>query len=261
MEIISLLKNTLKRHNEGEVSESLLDNYIKLENNFPVIMEKIKEEKKILEKKLGSVQKESTTNIQKNIFSPKKTVLNKGDTIKYVCNQTKENVIITFFVCGLEKKEIRQTTDYKTFTLEFDLEYGRTYTVDISLQDRLDNKKTTFEIKEDTVIFTLVKSTPEMWEKIEYVNFDEIKENKINYPTSKKNSKLEKLSYVNQKEESRKAITITNNNYRELYASASEDEKRAMKKSYLESGGTQLDMSSKAFERNAEYYKKKDTEN
>lgn len=260
MEIIKLLENTLKRHNNGEISQSLFDDYVKLENTFPAIMKKISEEKEILKNKLESIKKEPTTNntsnINKNPNSQKKFRLNPGETIKYKCDQTKENVIITFFVYGLEKKEIRQTTDYKTFTPEFDLDFGRTYTVDISLQDRVENKKTTFEIQEDSVIFTLVKSTAEMWDKVEYVNLDEIKENKINYPTSKKNSKLEKLTYVNQKEELRKAITIKDNDYSELYAYASQEERRAMEKSYYESGGTRLDMSSKAFERDAEYYKK-----
>ena len=62
--------------------------------------------------------------------------MKKRELISCICDQTIENIIImiiTLYVNGLAKSDVKQTTDYKTFSPEFELYNRETYIMDILL--------------------------------------------------------------------------------------------------------------------------------
>lgn len=224
---LTLFQDTITKHQNNEITNELKENYTKLIEESPKILAFLKNQLKAINSVLES-----------------KKSLQKGQKIDYYYTQTDKTVTVIFNIANMTKKTVSQDSDVYVLSPSFELDTGRTYTVDIFLLKKIEPKKTQINIKSDTVEFILEKSNEQMWETLEHIDSDSLTTDtgKLQYPSSaKRKNDFKNVDYIQKNIEDKSGIK-GGLFYKSIYGTLDDKGKQAFEKSFTESNGTKIDM-------------------
>ncbi|CAG0914502.1 unnamed protein product [Notodromas monacha] len=166
--------------------------------------------------------------------------------IRHEWYQTDATVIVSVLAKGLTKDLVN--VDATTHTLVLELKYpDETKRVEIDLLHPIKSVETSFKVTPSKVEVTLKKTEGVRWDKLEANPADvqqRLADVRPSYPTSAKcHHNWDALEQEVKKEEAEEKLegdAALQKVFADIYAGASDEAKRAMNKSYVESGGTVL---------------------
>ncbi|CAF0754560.1 unnamed protein product [Didymodactylos carnosus] len=173
--------------------------------------------------------------------------------IKHDFYQTPTNVIITIPLKNMRKEEVHVQTSEKTLNVSAKLPSGNDYSLEVNLAYPIDDKRTEFTVTAFKIEIKLFKKDAIQWMTLDAKNKPQqppaimnksTTGEKTSYPSSslyrKDWNKVE--AEIAKDEKENKEEVDANSIFSQLYKDASDETKRAMNKSYSESGGTVLSM-------------------
>ncbi|XP_049888688.1 protein SGT1 homolog isoform X2 [Epinephelus moara] len=168
-------------------------------------------------------------------------------TVKHDWYQTEANVIVTVMAKNVPKDGVCVNFMEKELSATIQLASGGTYNLDLHLMHPVIPEQCNFKILTTKVEFKMKKTDAIRWEKLE----GEGQESNIKhfnptdqYPTSSHHScKWDKMVVDISEEEKNEKLegdAALNKLFQQIYSDGSDEVKRAMNKSFMESGGTVL---------------------
>ncbi|XP_060533553.1 protein SGT1 homolog isoform X2 [Cylas formicarius] len=151
--------------------------------------------------------------------------------------QTETAVVITVLVKNVKQEKLRVNFSDSKVTVDIQMPEFEECNLSFNLSHRIVPDQCCFKLTPSKIEIKLKKAEGLRWEKLEGA----IKETTVKaIPQSKDWSKVERDIKKQEEEEKPEGEEALNKLFQEIYSKGSEDIKRAMNKSYMESGGTVL---------------------
>jgi len=170
--------------------------------------------------------------------------------IRHEWFQTATHVTITVFIKGAKKEQVSINFGKKTLEVSIKLPTQSEYVLDLDLADEIVPEESKYEILSTKIEIKLKKSSSSKWLSLEdtgdkvqsWTAPSETKSAKVEYPTSSKHGpkNWDKLADTELGEDKLEGDAALNKVFQDIYKGASDDQRRAMMKSFQESGGTVL---------------------
>ena len=161
--------------------------------------------------------------------------------------QTEQTVVITIFSEGIKEEDVEKNITENTLDLTIKLQSGSEYVLDIELCGKIIPEKTTIKYYQKKIDIIMIKATKCKWNKLEHTNESNINivewadtssVDKNQYPSSNPRSKGKNWDSIGKDE-------IEENDFKSFLKNISlngdPETRKAIEKSYLESGGTVID--------------------
>jgi len=164
--------------------------------------------------------------------------------LEYDWYQNATTVTIVFKIKGYNKNNVKVNIGSNDVGVVINLQDGKTYEYDYSLNNEIIPEQSTYSIDEKKVELKLKKRTDAVqWPALEKVK-SEIPKAKPSYPSSSKKKvdwdKLDKNITKEEAKEKPEGDEALNSLFKAIYEKADENTRRAMIKSFQTSGGTVL---------------------
>jgi len=166
--------------------------------------------------------------------------------------QTEANVTVSIMIKGIKKEEATVTITPKTLEVNVKLPTGSEYQLHLDLADEVVPHESRYEFLSTKLEIKLKKARGAKWPTLEFTGTKvetwnavaaDSKDAKpaLNYPSSSKkgDKNWEKLA-AGVEEDKVEGEAALNQVFQNIYKGASDDQRRAMMKSFMESGGTVL---------------------
>eukprot|EP01127_Copromyxa_protea_P008447 TRINITY_DN1939_c0_g1_i2.p2 TRINITY_DN1939_c0_g1~~TRINITY_DN1939_c0_g1_i2.p2 ORF type:complete len:349 (+),score=108.71 TRINITY_DN1939_c0_g1_i2:2055-3101(+) len=160
--------------------------------------------------------------------------------------QTATHVTVSIFAKGVKKEATKISIQKKQLEVTIQLGEGKEYSLDLDLCGEIIPEESRSDILSTKIEIKLKKSTPGQWPSLENTG-ESVKEwavvqdgpaTGLTYPSSsKKHINWDKVEVEEDKLEGDAAL---NSVFQSIYKNADDDQRRAMLKSFQESGGTVL---------------------
>ncbi|XP_044526543.1 protein SGT1 homolog [Gracilinanus agilis] len=173
---------------------------------------------------------------------------NQQSKIKYDWYQTESQVIITLMIKNIQKNNIKVEFSENELSAVVNLPSGEDYNLKLSLIHPIVPEQSTFKILSTKIEIKMKKSEAVRWEKLEG-HRDVPKPKQFTpdsnmYPSSSHYTRnWDKLVGEIKEEEKNEKLegdAALNKLFQQIYSDGSDEVKRAMNKSFMESGGTVL---------------------
>jgi len=179
---------------------------------------------------------------------PQTQPINSQNKVRYEWYQTETHVTITIFIKNVDKEKAK--INIQPTSLSVDIPEPTPYQSNIELLDKVNPEESTTNILGTKIEIKLKKLRPAKWPSLENtggqvkswdVVVDTKKEKGLLYPSSSKTGAKdwEALSKT-QEDDKLDGDAALNKVFQDIYKGASDDQRRAMLKSFQESGGTVL---------------------
>ncbi|XP_056663412.1 protein SGT1 homolog [Monodelphis domestica] len=174
---------------------------------------------------------------------------NQQSKIKYDWYQTESQVIITLMIKNIQKNNIKVEFSENELSAVVNLPSGEDYNLKLSLLHPIVPEQSTFKILSTKIEIKMKKSEAVRWEKLEgHRDVPKPKQftpdSKHMYPSSSHYTRnWDKLVGEIKEEEKNEKLegdAALNKLFQQIYSDGSDEVKRAMNKSFMESGGTVL---------------------
>jgi len=152
----------------------------------------------------------------------------------YDCHQTRTEVIINFFVKDSEQKNVEFEVSEKSLELSIRISEHRELQISFDLWAPVKPSSMKKESLSDKIIITLEKKNP----NVRWISLEEEEDKKGTIHNFTKTNWDKFIS--NQPEEKLEGDAATNKFFEKLYGNGKDEQKRAMIKSFTESGGSVL---------------------
>jgi len=149
---------------------------------------------------------------------------------RYTWFQNDNFVVVTVFVKGAKQENVAIDFEAHNLSVNVQLSSDNQFLLDLDLAHDIDSAQSKYEIMSTKIEIKLKKAVPTKWDTIER------KEEVAPPPAKKQNKNWDKILAGEEEDKD----TGFNQLMRDMYSGASEDERRAMMKSFHESGGTVL---------------------
>ncbi|XP_077014504.1 protein SGT1 homolog isoform X2 [Tamandua tetradactyla] len=169
--------------------------------------------------------------------------------IKYDWYQTESQVIITLMIKNVQKNDVNVEFSEKEFSALVKLSSGEDYTMKLRLLHPIIPEQSTFKVLSTKIEIKMKKPEAVRWEKLEGEGDlpkpkQFIADVKNLYPSSSHYTRnWDKLVGEIKEEEKNEKLegdAALNKLFQQIYSDGSDEVKRAMNKSFMESGGTVL---------------------
>ncbi|KAK3738277.1 hypothetical protein RRG08_039686 [Elysia crispata] len=178
----------------------------------------------------------------------------KAPSVKYDWYQTHTHVIITVLVKNVKKEYLKVSAEDRSLQVCIDDPSGTFTSLDLTLAHKVDPQQAVTKVLSTKVEIKLKKSEGVQWKKLESVPQEEAEilpvaaapsvQEPPSYPSSSHYTRdWDKLAAEVTEEEKNEKLegdAALNQFFQKIYADASDETKRAMMKSFSESGGTVL---------------------
>lgn len=164
--------------------------------------------------------------------------------IKHDWYQTESQVIVTVLLKNSEEDKVQVGYDSRSLSVTCPIPNSEfIYKLEILLAHEIDPKACTHRVVPSKIEIKLKKNEPGQWLALEGAEEEKNKAFEPKYPSSSRNQKnwqeLEK-EVEKQDAEERKGQEALTELFKKIYGEGSDDVRRAMNKSFVESGGTVL---------------------
>lgn len=163
--------------------------------------------------------------------------------------QTDTHVTVDLFAKGIKKDRLKVAIEQRNLTITIQLDTGSEFVLDVELADNIVVAESKYELLSTKIEVTLKKSKVARWKTLENtgesatVQWDQKHEGAPNpaslYPSSRGAKNWDAIAKSDE-EEKLSGDHALNKLFRDIYKDASEEQRRAMMKSYVESNGTVL---------------------
>ncbi|XP_076069992.1 suppressor of G2 allele of skp1 isoform X2 [Oratosquilla oratoria] len=173
--------------------------------------------------------------------------------IKHDWYQTDSQVVITILIKHMAKEDVKVDFTDKTVSVTAKLPSGSDYSLELDLCHPIIPSNSSFRVVPSKIEVKMKKADGIRWNSLEgdgaapsvkSINEGAAKENIPSYPTSSsKKVDWDKIEADVEKEEAEEKLegdAAINQLFQKLYSESSDEVKRAMNKSFMESGGTVL---------------------
>ncbi|KAM9322058.1 protein SGT1 homolog [Pholidichthys leucotaenia] len=167
--------------------------------------------------------------------------------VKHDWYQTESQVIITVMVKNVPKDGVHVNFMEKEISATINLPSGENYNLHLSLLHSILPQQSSFKILSTKVEIKMKKTDAIRWEKLEgegqqsnIKHFDPHQYPSSSHPSSCKWDKMVVDISEEEKNEKLEGDAALNKLFQQIYADGSDEVKRAMNKSFMESGGTVL---------------------
>jgi len=169
-------------------------------------------------------------------------------SVRHEWYQTPTHVIITIFAKNVKKEQAEIEFTKKSFSAAIKLSESSEYLLDLNLCDDIDPSQCSTQFLPSKVEIKLAKDSQSKWLSLERneasqlnkISWDSAQGNKPEYPTSSKIKKNWDLIAKGIEEDKLEGDAALNKVFQDIYGKGNEDQRRAMMKSFVESGGTVL---------------------
>ncbi|XP_053311443.1 protein SGT1 homolog [Spea bombifrons] len=167
---------------------------------------------------------------------------------KYDWYQTESQVIITVMIKNIQRDDVQVQFSEKKLNTHVTLPSGGNYSLNLCLLHPIVPEQSTFKVLSTKIEIKMKKTEAIRWEKLEGQEESHLKhfkpESTHKYPSSSHYTKnWDKLvGEIKEEEKSEKleGDAALNQLFQQIYSDGSDEVKRAMNKSFMESGGTVL---------------------
>uniref|UniRef100_A0A8C5KZG9 Protein SGT1 homolog n=1 Tax=Jaculus jaculus TaxID=51337 RepID=A0A8C5KZG9_JACJA len=172
-----------------------------------------------------------------------------GKCIRYDWYQTESHVIITLMIKNVEKNDVNVEFSDKELSALVKLPSGEDYNLKLRLLHPIISEQSTFKVLSTKIEIKMKKPEAVRWEKLEGqgdvpIPKQFIADVKNLYPSSSHYTRnWDKLVGEIKEEEKNEKLegdAALNKLFQQIYSNGSDEVKRAMNKSFMESGGTVL---------------------
>ncbi|XP_076839475.1 protein SGT1 homolog [Brachyhypopomus gauderio] len=171
-----------------------------------------------------------------------------GPLIKHDWYQTESQVTVTMMVKNVKKEDVRITIEEKQLKAEVKLPSGQDYCLNVHLQHPVVPEQSTYKVLSTKVEIKMKKTEAIRWEKLEgegiLPSVKHFSPSQNQYPSSSHYTRnWDKLVGDIKEEEKTEKLegdAALNKLFQQIYCDGSDEVKRAMNKSFTESGGTVL---------------------
>eukprot|EP00698_Gefionella_okellyi_P026349 TRINITY_DN9_c0_g1_i1.p2 TRINITY_DN9_c0_g1~~TRINITY_DN9_c0_g1_i1.p2 ORF type:complete len:332 (-),score=105.41 TRINITY_DN9_c0_g1_i1:1464-2459(-) len=171
-------------------------------------------------------------------------------TIRYEWYQTVRTVAVTIFAKGVKKEEVKLNVQEKSLEVAAVLPSGSDYVLDLDLWGAVVPSETVVTVMSTKIEIELKKASPVKWEALEGTGqepavvseMQSVVPTKLDqYPTSRpKKTNWDALVGEELKDDKPEGDEALNKLFQDIYGNGSDEQRRAMIKSFTESGGTVL---------------------
>ncbi|KAK3099651.1 hypothetical protein FSP39_007529 [Pinctada imbricata] len=176
-----------------------------------------------------------------------------GPRTRYDWYQTQTHVIVSIMLKKIKKEDVKIEMEEKSLSATVKLPTGSDYSLELDLAHQIQPEKSSFKVMSTKIEIKMKKNEEMMWQKLEGDGQTEVKQfnsqdNKEDaaqkYPTSSHYTrnwdKLVSEIKEEEKDEKLEGDAAVNQLFQKIYADGNEETKKAMMKSFYESGGTVL---------------------
>ncbi|KAK9745335.1 CS domain [Popillia japonica] len=175
--------------------------------------------------------------------------------VKHDWYQTEATVVITVLIKNVQQDKLKVNFNETSLGVNVHLDDGESYDLEYRLRHKIVPDQCSYKITPSKIEIKLKKLEGLRWDKLEgnpeedvvkvisQASTVQITEGPPPYPTSKKGrdwSAIEKDIKEQESKEKPEGEEAVNKLFQEIYGKGSDEVKKAMNKSYLESGGTVL---------------------
>ncbi|XP_036413103.1 protein SGT1 homolog [Colossoma macropomum] len=193
---------------------------------------------KLCEERMATQSQNGTSNVEQTATPP----------VKHDWYQTESQVTITIMVKNAKKEDVTVTFEEKELRADVKLPSGEDYCLHIHLLHPVVPEQSTYRILSTKVEIKMKKTEAIRWEKLEgegtLSNMKHFAPSPNQYPSSshytRKWDKLVGDIKEEEKNENLEGDAALNKLFQQIYSDGSDEVKRAMNKSFMESGGTVL---------------------
>ncbi|KAM3935164.1 protein SGT1 homolog [Leptodactylus fuscus] len=181
---------------------------------------------------------------------PEMQSINQKKTSKYRHDwyQTESQVIVTVMIKNIQKEDVHIQFAERQLTLNVNLPSGENYNLTLFLFHSIVPEQSTFKVLSTKIEIKMKKTEAIRWDKLEGQAALPLKhftqESMQKYPSSSHYTKnWDKLVGEIKEEEKNEKLegdAALNHLFQQIYSDGSDEVKRAMNKSFMESGGTVL---------------------
>ncbi|XP_023690539.1 protein SGT1 homolog isoform X1 [Paramormyrops kingsleyae] len=166
--------------------------------------------------------------------------------VKHDWYQTESQVIVTIMVKNAKKEDVRVSFSEKALSAEVKLPSGEDFSLKFILLHDVDPQQSSFKVLSTKVEIKMMKTEAIRWEKLEGEDSQPTVKHFMpnQYPSSSHYTRNWDKLVVDIKEEEKneklEGDAALNKLFQQIYSDGSDEVKRAMNKSFMESGGTVL---------------------
>ncbi|XP_071991395.1 protein SGT1 homolog [Engystomops pustulosus] len=181
---------------------------------------------------------------------PEQTCTNQTKNTKYRHDwyQTESQVIVTVMIKNVQKEDVHIQFAERQLTLNVNLPSGENYNLTLFLFHSIVPEQSTFKVLSTKIEIKMKKTEAIRWDKLEGQAEQQLKhftpETFHKYPSSSHYTKNWDKLVVDIKEEEKneklEGDAALNHLFQQIYSDGNDEVKRAMNKSFMESGGTVL---------------------
>eukprot|EP01123_Difflugia_compressa_P000163 TRINITY_DN10267_c0_g1_i1.p1 TRINITY_DN10267_c0_g1~~TRINITY_DN10267_c0_g1_i1.p1 ORF type:complete len:400 (-),score=99.90 TRINITY_DN10267_c0_g1_i1:76-1275(-) len=171
--------------------------------------------------------------------------------IRYEWYETESHATVSVLIKNVKKEEAKIDLQNNSFSIEVKLPTGSEYQLHIDLADSIIPSESNISFLSTKIEMKLKKSRPAKWNNLENTGTNTVKswdivsdpkkEKGLTYPSSSKHGAKDWDALTRgEPDEKLEGDAALNKVFADIYKGASDDQRRAMLKSYQESGGTVL---------------------